>query len=59
MAGWTGPGVARAACAFDPYVVLTPLDEVLVETAKLMKGESELARWRKKIVAEIEPILAR
>jgi 6-phosphofructokinase 1 len=59
MAGWAGPGLARAACKFDPYVVLTPLDEVLEETGRLMRGESALAVWRKKIVEEIEPILAR
>jgi 6-phosphofructokinase 1 len=59
MAGWCGPGVARPACAYDPYVVLTPLDEVLAETARLMRGESEIARWRRKIVEELEPILAR
>jgi len=59
MAGWVGPGITRAACKFDPYVVLTPLDEVLEETGRLMRGESALARWRRKIVEEIEPILAR
>lgn len=59
MAGWCGPGVTRPACPYDPYVVLTPLDEVLAETARLMRGESDIARWRRKIVEEIEPILAR
>jgi len=59
MAGWGGPGISRAPCPFDPYVVLTPLDEVLAETARLMSGDSEIARWRRKIVAEIEPILTR
>ena len=59
MAGWVGTGITRAACKFDPYVVLTPLDEVLEETGRLMRGESALARWRRKIVEEIEPILAR
>jgi 6-phosphofructokinase 1 len=59
MAGWSGPGVARAASRHDPYVVLTPLDEVLAETARLMRGESDIARWRRRIVEEIEPILAR
>jgi len=59
MAGWAGPGVSHTPSAYDPYVVLTPLDEVLAETEKLMRGESELARWRRKIVEEIEPILAR
>jgi 6-phosphofructokinase 1 len=59
MAGWVGPGITREACKFDPYVVLTPLDEVLEETGRLMRGESALAKWRRKIVEEIEPILAR
>jgi 6-phosphofructokinase 1 len=59
MAGWVGPGLTRAACKFDPYVVLTPLDEVLEETGRLMRGESAIALWRKRIVEEIEPILAR
>ena len=59
MAGWVGPGVSGTVSKFDPYVVLTPLDEVLSETARLMRGESDLARWRRKIVEEIEPILAR
>jgi 6-phosphofructokinase 1 len=58
MAGWSGPGVARSPCAFDPYVVLTPLDEVLSETARLMRGESDIARWRRRIIEEVEPILA-
>ncbi len=59
MAGWIGPGVARPACPWDPYVVLTPLADVLAETAKLMSGDSELARWRKRIFQEVENILQR
>jgi 6-phosphofructokinase 1 len=59
MAGWCGPGITRAACAWDPYVVFTPLDEVLAETAKLMRGDSDLARWRKRVFAEVEDILQR
>jgi 6-phosphofructokinase len=59
MAGWVGPGVKRAPSSYDPYVVLTPIDEVLAETARLMDGESELARWRKRVFEEIEPILTR
>jgi 6-phosphofructokinase 1 len=58
MAGWTGPGVTKRPCAYDPYVVLTPIAEVLAETARLMDGESELARWRKQVFQEVEPILA-
>jgi 6-phosphofructokinase 1 len=59
MAGWCGPSIPRAACPWDPYVVLTPLDEVLAETAKLMRGDSDLARWRKRVFAEVEDILQR
>lgn len=59
MAGWSGPGITRAACPWDPYVVLTPLAEVLAETAKLMTGDSDLARWRKRAFAEVEDILQR
>ena len=59
MAGWGGPGITRAACPWDPYVVLTPLEEVLAETAKLMAGDSDLARWRKRVFAEVEEILQR
>jgi 6-phosphofructokinase 1 len=59
MAGWMGPSVARPPSRYDPYVVLTPIDEVLAETARLMEGSSELARWRRRIFDEIEPILAK
>ena len=59
MAGWCGPGITRPACPWDPYVVLTPLEEVLEETAKLMRGDSDLARWRKRVFAEVEDILER
>ena len=59
MAGWCGPGITRAPCPWDPYVVLTPLEEVLAETAKLMAGDSDLARWRKRVFAEVEDILQR
>jgi 6-phosphofructokinase 1 len=58
MAGWLGPAIKRPPCAFDPYVVLSPLEEVLAETARLMDGASELARWRKSVFEEVEPILA-
>jgi 6-phosphofructokinase 1 len=59
MAGWVGPGVIRAACRHDPYVVFTPLAEVLAETGKLMAGATDLARWRHSVSEQIEPILAR
>jgi 6-phosphofructokinase 1 len=59
MAGWCGPGLTRTPCPWDPYVVLTPLEEVLAETAKLMRGDSDLARWRKRVFAEVEDILQR
>ncbi|HVH42972.1 MAG TPA: 6-phosphofructokinase [Labilithrix sp.] len=59
MAGWIGPSITRAPCPWDPYVVLTPLEEVLVETAKLLRGESDLARWRKRTFQEVEAIIER
>jgi 6-phosphofructokinase 1 len=57
MAGWMGPGITRAACGYDPYVVLSPIDEVLAETAKLMEGTSPLAKWRRRTFEEIDSIL--
>lgn len=57
MAGWIGPGTAKTPCPWDPYVVLTPLPDVLAETAKLMRGDSDLARWRKQVFQEVEHIL--
>jgi 6-phosphofructokinase 1 len=59
MAGWCGPGIAKPPVPWDPYVVITPLAEVLAETAKLMSGDSDLARWRKRIFQEVENILQR
>ena len=57
MAGWLGPDTTRPASRFNPYVVLTPLEEVLRETARLTAGESELARWRRRIALEVESML--
>lgn len=59
MAGWCGPGVTGTPTAYDPYVVLTPLADVLAETDRMMRGESPLAQWRKKIYQEVESILNR
>jgi 6-phosphofructokinase 1 len=59
MAGWFGPGSIGTPSPHDPYVVTTPLDVVLTETAKLLSGDSELARWRRKIYGEVETILAK
>lgn len=58
MAGWTGPGIEGERSTVDPYVVLTPLGVVLEETDKMMRGETMLARWRKQVYREVEPILA-
>ena len=58
MAGWTGPGIKRAASIYDPYVVLSPIDEVLSETARILDGSSPIAMWRKKIFEETEGMLA-
>jgi len=57
MAGWMGPGIGRAPSPYDPYVVLTPIAEVLEETRKLMAGESELARWRRSTFQHIDDVL--
>jgi 6-phosphofructokinase 1 len=57
MAGWCGPGVAGEACSYDPYVVLTPITDVLHETDRLMRGESPLAQWRRRTFEEAESIL--
>jgi 6-phosphofructokinase 1 len=57
MAGWSGPGVEGRPCGYDPYVVLTPIKEVLVETERLMCGESPLAQWRRRTFEEAETIL--
>lgn len=59
MAGWVGPGVSGTPTSYDPYIVLTPLTEVLAETDRMMRGESALAQWRKKIYQEVESILNR
>ena len=59
MAGWAGPGIERAACEYDPYVVLSPLDEVLRETARLLDGATPIAQWRRRIFEEVEGILSR
>jgi 6-phosphofructokinase len=57
MAGWSGPGVEGTPCGYDPYVVLTPIKEVLVETERLMCGVSPLAQWRRRTFEEAETIL--
>jgi 6-phosphofructokinase 1 len=59
MAGWFGPGIKAAPSAFDPYVVLTPLADVLAETEKMMRGDSPIAQWRRRIYQEVESILNR
>jgi len=57
MVGWVGPGVTAAVVEHDPYVVSTPLDQVLAETARLHAGDSPLAQWRKRVYREVEEIL--
>ncbi len=59
MAGWFGPGAIGTPSPHDPYVVTTPLETVLAETAKLLSGDSPLAQWRRKIYGEVEDILAK
>jgi 6-phosphofructokinase 1 len=57
MVGWVGPGIAHPPSPWDPYVVVSPLAEALAETDRLMRGESDLARWRKRTFAEIDRVL--
>lgn len=59
MAGWFGPCAIGTPSPHDPYVVTTPLETVLAETAKLLSGDSPLAQWRRKIYGEVEDILAK
>ncbi len=59
MTGWVGPGVGGAASEDDPYVVTSPIGEVLAETERMHRGESPLSAWRKRIYAEVETILDR
>jgi 6-phosphofructokinase 1 len=59
MAGWMGPGITRPPCAYDHYVALTPIDEVLAETAKLMSGDTPVAKWRRKVFEDIDVVLSR
>ncbi len=59
MVGWAGPGVDSPPSAYDPYVALTPLEKVLVETDLLIRGLSPLAAWRRRIFRETEGMLAR
>ena len=51
------PALAGRRAPYDPYVVLTPIDEVLRETELLMCGESPLAKWRRRTFEEAESIL--
>jgi len=59
MAGWMGPGMSQPPCKYDHYVALTPIDEVLNETARLMSGDTPVARWRKKVFEDIDVVLSR
>ena len=61
MAAWMPPselppeiGVRASA---DPYCWLVGLDAVLAETAKLLHGESPLARWRASVFDDVEGAL--
>jgi 6-phosphofructokinase 1 len=57
MVGWTGPGATGRPSEQDPYVVVTPLEQVLAETARLHAGETPIAAWRKRVYREVEQIL--
>lgn len=62
MAGW-GPWVGSNPVAgerseADPHCWLVPIATVLEETAKLLDGRSERARWRKQLFEEMSDVLA-
>ncbi len=58
MTGSLGPGTAhQTACSYDPYVVLCPFECFVSETKELLDGTSPLARWRKQIFVEVEPLM--
>lgn len=59
MAGWLGAGASGTPSPYDPNVVTSPIDVVLEETAKMMRGETALAQWRRRVYREVEPIIAR
>jgi 6-phosphofructokinase 1 len=59
MTGWSGPVVPRPSSPYDPHVVITPIDEVLAETARLHAGDLAVAKWRKRVFEEAESILLR
>ena len=58
MAGWSGPASAAPPARTTPNVILSPLEDVLRETERLMNGTSDVAVWRRRVFAEIESILA-
>lgn len=59
MTGWVGPTPVHPASTFDPYIVLAPLGEVLQETARILRGETEIAAWRARVYREVETVLDR
>ncbi|MEZ4394364.1 MAG: 6-phosphofructokinase [Polyangiales bacterium] len=59
MAGWVGAGASGAPTVYDPAVLITPIPTVLAETERLMRGDTALAQWRRRVYREVEPIIAR
>jgi 6-phosphofructokinase 1 len=59
MVGWIGPGAAGEPSAYDPFVVTVDLETVLRETEIMHRGDSPIARWRRKVYAEVQTILSR
>jgi 6-phosphofructokinase 1 len=61
MASWlppvTPPGDVARPSPVDPYCWLVDLEAVLSATAQLLDGQSELARWRIGVFAEVEAAL--
>ncbi len=61
MAAWMPPSELPAdvgvRASADPYCWLVELDAVLAETAKLLHGDSPLARWRASVFDDVEGAL--
>ncbi len=61
MAAWMPPSELPATIGVravaDPYCWLVALDAVLAETAKLLRGDSPLARWRAAVFDDVEGAL--
>lgn len=61
MTAWMLPWVPDESIAkrseVDPYCWLVPIEQVLLETAKMLDGTSPIVQWRRKVFSQVEDIL--